>query len=220
MEGRNVSDVDKISPKIIISEVKDCGPASCRIDKCGDMVWTYAEFIAGVYSQWGDEESRRFAIKMLANIHLMVPCGKCQVHTRRNALKFGLRKKLEKAGTQQLAPLDKGSMFAIIVEFHNLTNKQLRHPIISLETAFKKYEHCFVGKGCSLEDVESDKTNGGCFTQTQVDSDSDNATSASPKIIALAVIATLLAVGVVGLVGYTYTNNKKRGRGNRVRFKV
>ena len=140
----------------------DCGAAKCRIDRCGHKVWDYVHFIAGVYSDHGSAEARSFAVHMLSNIHLMVPCQRCQNHAEANASKFGLKDKLNAAVAKPMAPGAEGSMFHVMWAFHNFVNEYLGKPALPLANALEAFEVCAVKQGemCSLEGPSCDDVEG------------------------------------------------------------
>jgi hypothetical protein len=179
--GTKVNGIEKMS-------IIDCGNASCRIDLCGGIVWKYVHFLSGVYSQWGSKEAREFAVNMLSNIHLMVPCQKCQNHALENAKTFKLREKLIKSAQSQRKPLDEGSMFRVTVDFHNMVNRMLHKPTKSVAEAYKSMSSCFVGNVCSLDDEKS------CFMQ----GGANKIGEAEVKIIGLS--CGLGALGVITII--------------------
>lgn len=178
--------------------IKDCGNASCHIGKCGSLVWKYVHFMSGVYSQWGNVAARTFAVELLSNIHFMVPCQKCQNHAEQNAKLFGLREKLLESAKEQRKPLDEGSMFRVMVDYHNTVNKMLGKKQMSAAEAYKQYEHCFVGEVCSL-DVNS------CFSQEMP----QEVDSCTVKVIALSASLGAVSVGLIGLIIYLLCKKNK-----------
>ena len=76
--------------------------------------------MSGVYSQWGNG-ARRFAVELLSNIHLMV-LSEVPGSREKNAKSFNLRQKLMDSAREQHKPLDDGSMFRVMVDFHNMVN--------------------------------------------------------------------------------------------------
>ena len=140
------------------SQAADCGAAKCRIDRCGHKVWDYVHFISGVYSDHGTAEARSFAVQMLENIHLMVPCQRCQNHAAANAGKFGLKQKLDVAVARSIPPREEGSLFHVMWEFHNFVNEYLGKPALPFANALEAFEVCAVKQGemCSLEGPSCD----------------------------------------------------------------
>jgi len=158
--------------------------------------------MSGVYSQWGNAKSREFAVNLLSNIHLMVPCQKCQDHAEKNARMFRLKEKLLKSAEKQHKPLDEGSMFRVMVDFHNVVNRMLGKKQYSLEEAYGMFKHCFVGEVCSL-DIDS------CFSQESSTAVVD--ATCTSKVIVLSVSLGIVSAGLIGVVAYiVHKRNNKR----------
>lgn len=153
--------------------------------------------MSGVYSQWGNVEARRFAVELLSNIHLMVPCQKCQDHAEKNAKSFNLRQKLMDSAREQHKPLDDGSMFRVMVDFHNMVNRRLGKQQMTAGEAYKQYEHCFVGEVCSL-DVNA------CFSQELPATNS----MCTTKVIGLSVSLGVVSAALVGTLIYMSLRKK------------
>lgn len=102
-------------------------------DVWGRFLWYSIHFIALDYPENPTPQDRVKYKSFFENLGSVIPCYKCSVNYKRHIEELPL---VSEAGDFLE---NKGTLFAWTVELHNIVNKELGKPVMSLDSAFAMY---------------------------------------------------------------------------------
>lgn len=118
-------------------------------DVWGRFLWYSIHFVALDYPENPSPQDRAKYKSFFENLGAVIPCYKCSVNYKRHLEELPL----VSDGADFLE--NRGSLFAWTVELHNIVNKELGKPVVSLDDAFAMYtKDNFQDSRCNIGNVQ------------------------------------------------------------------